>query len=142
METLSQTIPISQIESFKQVLNNDKLINITPNKYVYHKSNIKFRREISKIGLITKGKSETWLSDTEIEGNVIFATNSDNKKDWFDSTYDDDVYQIDTTKINNKWLLDPNFTWEKSPKYIITFDNIPLSAIKLVYKGSGNDLLK
>jgi hypothetical protein len=130
----------------QQVLNenvkNEKLIPVTPNKYVYHKSNIKFREEISKFGLITKGKSETWLSDTEIDGNVIFATNSDNKKDWFDSTYDDDIYQIDTTKINNKWFLDPNFTWEKSPKHIITFDNIPLTSISLIYKGSGTDLLE
>ncbi len=133
---------IDKVKNFKEFVNenvnNEKLIPVTQNKYVYHKSNPIFRTEISKIGLITKGKSATWLSDTKINGNVIFATNSDNKKDWFDSTYDDDVYQIDTTKINNKWFSDPNFTWKKSPKYIITFDNIPLSAIKLVYKGSGN----
>jgi len=137
---------IDKAKNFKQFVNentnNEKLTLVTPNKYVYHKSNIKFREEILKIGLITKGKSETWLSDTEIDGDVIFATNSDNKKDWFDSTYDDDIYQIDTTKINNKWFLDPNFTWEKSPKHIITFDNIPLSSIKLIYKGSGVDLLE
>ena len=121
---------------------NEELTTVKPNKYVYHQSNIKFRNEISETGLITKGKSETWLSDTKIDGKVIFATNSDDKKDWFDSTYDDDVYQIDTTKINNKWFFDPNFNWEKLPKHIITFDNIPLNAIKLIYKGSGGDLLK
>lgn len=120
---------------------NNHLIEITTNKYVYHLSSPIFRDEIYKNGLITKGKSETWLSDTEIDGNVIFATNSNNKKDWFDSTYDDDIYQINTTKLNNKWFLDPNFTWEKSPKHIITFENIPLNSIKLIYQGSGSDLL-
>lgn len=74
---------IDKVKNFKQFVNenvkNEKLTTVTPNKYVYHKSNIKFREEISKIGLITKGKSETWLSDTEIDGKVIFATNSDNK---------------------------------------------------------------
>lgn len=48
-----------------------------------------FRDSIAKEGLLPKGKSETWLSDTEIDGEVIFATNSEDPKDWFDSTYDE-----------------------------------------------------
>ena len=88
---------------------NNKLIKVIPNKYVYHTSNPFFRDKISKEGLIPKGKSETWLSDTNIDGKVIFVVNS-NKEDYrFDSTYDDDIYRIDTTKLNNKWYNDPNF---------------------------------
>ena len=113
---------------------NNHLKEINVNRFIYHKSNPHFRNEISNMGLIPKGKSETWLSDTNINGEVIFATNSDNKNNWFDSTYDDDVYQIDTSKINNKWFLDPNFN---DDRYIITFKNIPLNAIKLIYKGTG-----
>ena len=107
---------------------------VIPNKYVYHTSNPVFRDKISKEGLIPKGKSETWLSDTNIDGKVIFVVNS-NKEDYrFDSTYDDDIYRIDTTKLNNKWYNDPNF--DSDGLHLITFDKIPLSAIKLIYKGS------
>lgn len=130
---------INKVKNFSKLIKenyNDKLIPITPNKFVYHKSNPIFRKQISKMGLIPKEKNENWLSTTKIDGKVIFATNSDNEKDWFDSLYDDDIYQIDTTKIKNKWFLDPNFNL----MHIITFDSIPLSAIKLIYKGSGNEL--
>lgn len=113
----------------------NNLVEIEPNKYVYHTSNPIFRDKISKEGLITKGKSETWLSDTKIDGKVIFAVNSDNQKDWFDSTYDDDIYKIDTSKIKNKWYVDPNF--DLNAKRIITFEKIPLDSIKLIYKGTG-----
>jgi hypothetical protein len=118
--------------------NNSKLIPVIPNKNVYHISNPFFRDLISKQGLIPKGKSETWLSDTRIDGEVIFASNSDNPTDWFNSTYDDDVYIIDTTNLNNIWYGDPNF--DLSANHIITFENIPLSSIKLIHKGTGLDL--
>jgi hypothetical protein len=119
--------------------NDNHLIGVIPNKYVYHTSNPKFRDNISKEGLIPKGFSEAWLSDTKIYGDVIFAVNSDDKKDWWDSTYDDDIYVIDTTNLSNKWYNDPNFDLED--KRIITFDNIPINSIRLIYKGSGSDLL-
>ncbi len=115
------------------------LKEVLPNKYVYHTSNPIFRDKISKEGLITKGKSETWLSDTKIDGKVIFAVNSDNPKKWWDSTYDDDIYRIDTTELINKWYNDPNFDLED--KRIITFENIPLNSIKLIYKGTGKDIM-
>ena len=114
-----------------------KYIQVIPNKYVYHTSNPIFRDKISKEGLVTKGKSDAWLSDTKIDGNVIFAVNSDNKEDWWDSTYDDDIYKIDTTNLINKWYNDPNFNLED--KRIITFEDIPLNYIKHIYKGSGED---
>lgn len=118
---------------------NNHLVEVIPDKYVYHTSNPIFRDKISKEGLIPKGKSETWLSDTNIDGDVIFAVNSNNKKDLWDSTYDDDIYEIDTTNINNKWYNDPNFDLED--KRIITFEKIPLNSIKLIYKGTGSDTL-
>lgn len=126
---------IKLYEEFISEANRSQLIEVNPNKYVYHSSNPMFRDNISKEGLVTKGKSEAWLSDTKIDGNVIFAVNSDNKKDWWDSGYDDDMYRIDTTKLKNKWYVDPNFNLDDFR--IITFDNIPLNAIKLIYKGTG-----
>ena len=128
------------IQRIKEVMGIGKSNNLIPvktNRFVYHTSNPIFRDQIEEMGLIPKGKSESWLSNTPIEGEVIFATNSDDKKDWFNSTYDDDIYQIDTSKIDNMWYNDPNFRWEDNKTYIITFDKIPRSAIKLIYKGTG-----
>jgi len=123
------------IELYESFLNNSHLVEVEPNKYLYHTSNPIFRDNIAKEGLIPKGKSEAWLSDTKIDGEVIFAVNSDDKEDWFDSTYDDDIYRIDTSKLNNKWYVDPNF--DLDDKRIITFERIPVDSIELIYKGTG-----
>jgi hypothetical protein len=114
---------------------NNQLVEVKPNRYLYHTSNPIFRDKIAKEGLIPKGRSDAWLSDTKIDGEVIFAVNSDDKEDWFDSTYDDDIYKIDTTNLKNKWYVDPNFDLEDDR--IITFERIPLSSIELIYKGTG-----
>ena len=117
---------MKKIKLFEEFINEDnqhQLEEVKPNKFVYHTSNPMARDKISKEGLIVQGKSAAWLSDTKIEGKVIFAVNSDNKKDWWDSTYDDDIYRIDTTNLNNKWYVDPNFNLDAHR--IITFENIP-----------------
>lgn len=133
---------MKNIQTFDEFVNeenfNKNLKEVKVNKYVYHTSNPIFRNNISQDGLSPKGKSESWLSDTPIYGEVIFAVNSDNKKDWWNSTYDDDIYRIDTTNIGNKWYNDPNF--DVKDKRIITFEKIPLNSIKLIYKGNGSSL--
>ena len=53
----------------------------------------------------------------------------------WDSTYDDDIYRINTTKLNNTWYNDPNF--DEDGIHIITFESIPRNPIKLIYKGTG-----
>jgi GNAT superfamily N-acetyltransferase len=133
MKDLKQFIKTT-IREYLNENNNSHLVEVIPNKYVYHTSNPIFRDKISKEGLIPKGKSESWLSDTKIDGNVIFVVNSNKKKYFWDSTYDDDIYQIDTTKLNNKWYNDPNF--DSDGLHLITFENIPPNSIKLIYKGS------
>lgn len=124
------------LEKYVNMLENKNFVLILPKKYVYHISNPIHRKQIEKLGLIPKEKSDTWLSDTPINKPCIFATNDNNKNSWFDSGYDDDVYRIDTTLIKNKWFKDPNFEWGDYP-HIITFENIPKNAIKLIYIGSG-----
>jgi hypothetical protein len=112
-----------------------KIVTIT--KKMYHTSVPTFRDKILKEGIKVMPKSAGWLSDTNIDKPVIFAIMSDNIKDAWDSTYDDDIYEIDTSKINNEWFRDPNFINYKDSKHCITFTNIPVNAIKLVYKGTG-----
>jgi hypothetical protein len=118
--------------------NNTHLIEVKPNEYVYHTSNPLCRDDISREGLIPQGMSGAWLSNTKIDGEVIFAVNSDNKESWWESTWDDDIYRINTKNLNNKWYCDPNF--DLDDKRIITFESIPLNSIELIYKGTGEEL--
>jgi hypothetical protein len=116
---------------------------ITPNKVVIHKSNPKFRDRILNEGLkaiagecykIYAGYGKKCIP-------AIFATNSINKRAWFDSTYDDDVWAINTELIPNvKWYKDRHF--ESSKKHIVTFDNIPSEAIELMREGTGRDMIR
>ena len=105
------------------------------NKLIYHVSNPIFRNKILKEGLIPKGKSETWLSDTKINVKVIFATNDNNPLKWFDSQYNDDIYEINTENLNNIWFYDPNFN--KKSNHMYTYDKISSENLKLIWKGTG-----
>ncbi len=116
------------------------LESIKTGRYLYHSSNPKDRESIESNGLIPK-RGPQWLSDTDIDGDVIFATDSENKEDHFHSTYDDDFWRIDTNKcLNIKWDKDPNFTWGNY-KHIYTRSSIPRECLDLVYKGSGESEL-
>jgi hypothetical protein len=116
---------------------------ITPNKVVIHKSNPKFRDRISNEGLkaiagecykIYAGYGEKCIP-------AIFATNSINKRAWFDSTYDDDIWAINTEMIPDvKWYKDRHF--DSTKKHIVTFDNIPPEAIELIHEGTGGDMIR
>lgn len=109
------------------------------NRYLYHASNVSNRKRINKNGIVPY-RGVQWLDDTDIEGNAVFATNSDNQGDWFDSTWDDDVWRIDTKKLNGvKWFLDPN---TDNGVWVYTHEAIPRDAIELFKKGTGKDLLE
>jgi hypothetical protein len=116
---------------------------IIPNKIVIHKSNPKFRDKILNEGLhVSTGECyKTYAGYGEKCIPAIFATNSTNKRAWFDSTYDDDVWAINTELIPNvRWYKDRHF--ESTKKHIVTFDNIPLEAIELMREGTGKDLMR
>jgi hypothetical protein len=114
---------------------------ITPNKIVIHKSSPVWRESILKIGLQASAGDcyKTYVGYGEKCIPAIFATNSTNKRAWFDSTYNDDVWAINTNLIPNiKWYKDRHF--ESSKKHIVTFDNIPPEAIELIHEGNGRSL--
>jgi len=113
---------------------------IIPNEKVFHQSNPMFRNKIEEQGLKVRAGEcyKIYAGYGEKCIPAIFATNSSNKRAWFDSSYDDDVWEIDTTKIPNvKWYKDRHY--ESRSKHIVTFENIPIDAIKLIYEGSGKD---
>lgn len=112
---------------------------ITPKKYVVHKSNPIFRKQIKKQGLITKVGECYQIKagdDTECKP-AIFATNSLDKNEMFDSSYDDDIWIIDTKCAGVTWYRDAHFEGGDYEHHIVTFDNISPECIKLIYKGTG-----
>jgi hypothetical protein len=118
---------------------------ITPNQIVVHKSNPMFRDKIMENGLkVRAGECYKIYVGYGVKCKpAIFATNSTNKRAWFDSTYDDDIWFIDTTMIPDvKWFKDRHY--ESRSKHIVTFQDIPKEAITLKYEGTGSseDILK
>lgn len=124
---------VAEYKSF--LIESTSTLEIEPNRYVYHTSNPIFRDKIAREGLTPKGRSESWLTTTRIEGKVIFAVNSNEEDYIWNSTYDDDIYRIDTASLDNKWYQDPNF---EDGIHIITYESIPKEALELLHKGTGN----
>ncbi len=115
---------------------------IKTNQFVYHMSHPRNRENISKNGLIPKdGEQRTGIGDKLAGKSAVFATDSIKKADLFDSTFDDDMWRIDTSKTDNKWYRDENFAWNKNNKHIVTFSPVPASCLKLLNKGSGDDTM-
>ena len=135
-------------ESIRRILREEDYSpagkEITPNNIVIHKSNPVWRENILKTGLqVSAGECyKTYVGYGVKCKPAIFATNSTNKRAWFDSTYDDDIWEINTEMIPDvKWYKDRHF--ESIKKHIVTFQNIPSEALTLKYEGSGrNDFLE
>ena len=134
-------------ESIRRILREDYSPagkEIIPNSIVVHKSNPLWRKNILETGLQTSVGDcySTYAGYGEKCIPAIFATNSTNKRAWFDSTYDDDIWEINTEMIPDvKWYKDRHF--ESIKKHIVTFQNIPSEALTLKYEGSGrNDFLE
>jgi len=134
-------------ESIRKVLREDDYSpagkEITPNKIVVHKSNPMFRDNILKDGL--KAKSGECYRIYVGYGTkckpAIFATNSTNKRAWFDSTYDDDIWEINTEMIPDvMWYKDKHY--ESRSKHIVTFQDIPSEALTLKYKGKAGGIME
>ena len=129
-------------ESIKKILMEDYSPagkEITPNEIVVHKSNPMFRDKIMSEGLKVKAGEcyKIYVGYGTKCKPAIFATNSTNKRVWFDSTYDDDIWFINTTKIPDvKWFKDRHF--ESRSKHIVTFQDIPSEALTLHYEGTGS----
>ena len=110
-----------------------------PGGSVVHKSNPVWRDNIKTTGLqVSVGECYQQYVGGDVEcKEAIFATDSLEKKDMFDSTYDDDTWLIDTKCANVKWFKDKHFDLGPSDKHIVTFENIPQNCLKLIYEGTG-----
>ena len=117
---------------------------ITPDKYVVHASNPSNRDSIKEYGIrAVLGECYLIYADSNYGEEdecvpAVFATNSVKKKELFDSTYDDDIWVIDTERANVQWYKDAHFDGGDT-KHIVTFEDISEDAIRLIYKGTGGD---
>jgi uncharacterized protein len=130
-------------ESIRRILREEDYSpagkEIIPNSIIVHKSNPMFRDKIMEQGLkVRAGECYKIFVGYGVKCKpAIFATNSTNKRAWFDSTYDDDIWFIDTRMIPDvKWYKDRHF--ESTKKHIVTFQDIPKEAIILKYEGTGS----
>jgi len=134
-------------ESIRRVLREEDYSpagkEVTPNNIVIHKSNPMFRDKIMENGLkVRAGECYKVYVGYGVKCKpAIFATNSTNKRAWFDSTYDDDIWEINTEMIPDvKWYKDRHF--ESRSKHIVTFQDIPKEALTLKYEGTGSGDVK
>ena len=134
-------------ESIRRILREEDYSpagkEIIPNSIIVHKSNPMFRDKIMEEGLkVRAGECYKIFVGYGVKCKpAIFATNSTNKRAWFDSTYDDDIWFIDTRMIPDvKWYKDRHF--ESTKKHIVTFQDIPKEAITLHYEGTGSGDVK
>lgn len=130
---------ITSIKEYKQYLKESKHKGDKVNpKKIYHKSNPIFREIIDKEGLKPmKGDSYSIHSPEKSEPPAIFGYFGD--IDYYDSTYDDDIWLIDTSKTDNEWFIDKQVGGHIQSG-VLTYTPIPRSAITLVYKGTGKSM--
>lgn len=109
-------------------------------KLLYHKAPFACRQSIMKNGLVPSvGASYKahWDDSEGLKPYVFLYDHNAINNGEYDSTYDDDIYAVDVLQLDKKHISrDP----DKSMKGCLAYDiPIPVSAIKLVYKGSKKD---
>lgn len=111
----------------------------TPGKFIVHKSSPVWRENIELTGLQTSVGDcyQQHVGGDEECKESIFATDSLDEKEMFDSTYDDDIWVIDTECAGVTWYKDKHFDGGDYKHHIVTFENISPNCIKLIHKGTG-----
>jgi len=114
----------------------------SPSRFVVHKSPPIWRNSIKRTGLqVSVGECYQQFVGDDVEcKKAIFATDSMKNKDMFDSTYDDDIWVIDTKCAKVKWYEDKHFEDGDYKYHIVTFEDIPAKCLKLIHKGTGKDI--
>lgn len=128
----------SEVGEHHQIIDNCFCFTteVIPEEKVLHIGNPQNRDEILKDGLLPM-VGDVYQTQYEDLGKLpsgIFVSNSSKRKDRFHSGFDDDIWEIDTKMIANKWYQD---IWNK--RFIVTLSPIPPEAMKLVKSGTGKN---
>jgi len=106
------------------------LKRIKPTKYVYHTTKKENKEEILKNGLIPSLNKNFLDSDINLSHpEAIFATMSNIESVWQFDPKKKDIWEIDTTKIDNKWYQDLNMPGREG--LIVTYETISPDSIEL-----------
>ncbi len=123
-----------------------KVKRVSAPKKIYHQTILKNLNYIKREGLLPK--SFNWSHELEYPPAIFFTTApSELFYDNDDSRIKTDelrIIEIDTTGLKNKWYVDLNTTNYMEPgmgdkPYIMTFEPVPASAIKIIRKKSIKD---
>lgn len=108
-------------------------------KYLYHKSPIDNRFSIMRDGLQPK-VGESYLCHWNYkEGLKPLIFLYDKSVCEYDTTYDDDVYRIDTVKLDKRMISrDPDKGMAGCYTYCM---QIPNTCCDIIHEGTGRDLL-
>lgn len=116
---------------------NENRIHIP--KYLFHKSSYSIRNKILNDGLkATVGAStDIHSGDKNLQPGVFLF---DGNKKVYDSTYDDDIWVIDTSKLDKtKFIKDYDEFMYKTFGSVVYTEDISKTKIELIYKGSKKD---
>ncbi len=106
------------------------LKRIKPTTYVYHTTKKENKVNILRDGLVPSLNKNFLDSDINLSHpEAIFATMSNIKEVWQFDSERKDLWEIDTTKIDNKWYQDLNLPGREG--LIVTYEAIDINAIKL-----------
>ena len=113
-----------------------------PDRYVVHKSAPHWRENIQLTGLQTSVGDcyQIYVGGDVKCKKAIFATDSLDEKDMFHSTYDDDIWLIDTECAGVSWFKDKHFDGGDYNYHIVTFEDISPDCLELIYKGTGKNM--
>ena len=142
-DTISMDDLFNLKESVRRILREETYSpagdEYTPGRYVVHKSPKHWRENIELTGLqvgVGDCYQEYVGGDVECRES-IFATDSTNEDDMFDSTYDDDIWVIDTECANVTWYKDKHFEGGDYKYHIVTFEDISPDCLELIHEGTG-----
>ena len=148
VESVMMSINMNLQENIRRILREETYSPAgdehTPGRYVVHKSPPQWRKNIKLTGLQVSvgecyenhamGLYGEWYTECQ---PAIFATDSLNEEDMFDSTYNDDTWLIDTECAGVTWYIDAHFEFNDHIHHIVTFEDISPDCLKLIHKGTG-----
>lgn len=116
---------------------NENRIHIP--KYLFHKSPSSIRNKILNEGLkaMVGASTDIHSGHKNLQPGVFLF---DGNKQVYDSTYDDDIWVIDTSKLDKtKFIKDYDEFMYKTFGSVVYTEDISKTNIELIYKGSKKD---